>query len=112
MPSDSTGTVRSVRIHKVRGTFPTNSTRTPCVVSSGGAARPYFEVEVRPEARDRRVIGDAVGVVHEKADPEARSLASLLIAKGLNVVFVSRQLGHTKPATTLSIYVRPPLRAD
>ncbi len=30
--------------------------------------------------------------------------ASLLIAKGLNVVFASRQLGHTKPATTLSIY--------
>jgi len=29
MSSDSTGTVRSMRIHKVRGTFPTNMTRTP-----------------------------------------------------------------------------------
>jgi integrase len=30
--------------------------------------------------------------------------ASLLIAKGLNVVFVSRQLGHANPTVTLSTY--------
>jgi integrase len=30
--------------------------------------------------------------------------ASLLIAKGLNVVFVSHQLGHAKPTTTLTVY--------
>jgi len=42
MSSDSPGTVRSVRIHKVRGTFPTNLTHTLCVISSGGAARPYY----------------------------------------------------------------------
>jgi integrase len=30
--------------------------------------------------------------------------ASLLIASGLNVVFVSRQLGHAKPTTTLAVY--------
>ena len=28
----------------------------------------------------------------------------LLIAKGLDVVFVSRQLGHASPATTLGVY--------
>jgi len=32
------------------------------------------------------------------------TFASLLIAKGLNVVFVSRQLGHASPTTTLSTY--------
>lgn len=30
--------------------------------------------------------------------------ASMLIANGLNVVFVSRQLGHAKPTTTLAVY--------
>ena len=32
------------------------------------------------------------------------TFASLLIAKGLDVVFVSRQLGHASPATTLGVY--------
>jgi integrase len=30
--------------------------------------------------------------------------ASLLIAEGLDVVFVSRQLGHADPGVTLSVY--------
>jgi integrase len=30
--------------------------------------------------------------------------ASLLISNGLNVVFVSRQLGHTNPNITLGVY--------
>jgi integrase len=30
--------------------------------------------------------------------------ASLLIAQGLNVVFVSRQLGHASPSITLTVY--------
>ena len=32
------------------------------------------------------------------------TFTSLLIAKGLNVVFVSRQLGHASPTTTLGVY--------
>jgi integrase len=38
--------------------------------------------------------------------------ASLLIAKGLNVVFVSRQLGHANPNVTLSTYAHLFERAD
>jgi integrase len=38
--------------------------------------------------------------------------ASLLIAKGLNVVFVSRQLGHANPTVTLSTYAHPFEQAD
>jgi integrase len=30
--------------------------------------------------------------------------ASLLISRGLNVVYVSRQLGHAKPTVTLEVY--------
>ena len=32
------------------------------------------------------------------------AFASLLISRGLNVVFVSRQLGHANPTVTLSTY--------
>jgi integrase len=38
--------------------------------------------------------------------------ASLLIAKGLNVVFVSRQLGHASPAITLEVYAHLFEQAD
>jgi integrase len=38
--------------------------------------------------------------------------ASLLIANGLNVVFVSRQLGHANPTVTLSTYAHLFEQAD
>jgi integrase len=38
--------------------------------------------------------------------------ASLLIAKGLNVVFVSRQLGHSSPQITLRVYAHLFQEAD
>ena len=38
--------------------------------------------------------------------------ASLLIANGLNVVFVSRQLGHANPSITLDVYAHLFQRAD
>jgi integrase len=40
------------------------------------------------------------------------TFASLLIANGLNVVFVSRQLGHGNPAVTLSVYAHLFQQAD
>ena len=38
--------------------------------------------------------------------------ASLLISHGLNVVFVSRQLGHANPNITLRVYAHLYARAD
>ena len=38
--------------------------------------------------------------------------ASLLISSGLNVVYVSRQLGHANPAITLKIYAHLYAQAD
>jgi integrase len=38
--------------------------------------------------------------------------ASLLIANGLNVVFVSRQRGHANPNITLEVYAHLFARAD
>jgi integrase len=40
------------------------------------------------------------------------AFASLLIAKGLNVVFVSRELGHASPAITLEVYAHLFEQAD
>jgi integrase len=40
------------------------------------------------------------------------SFASLLIANGLNVVFVSRQLGHANPNITLEVYAHLFQHAD
>lgn len=36
----------------------------------------------------------------------------MLIANGLNIVFVSRQLGHANPSVTLSTYARLFQQAD
>ena len=53
-----------------------------------------------------RVIAALVqGTIAADYDGALRhSYASLLIAKGLDVVFVSRQLGHSSPAITLDVY--------
>jgi hypothetical protein len=63
---------------------------------------------------DYRKVGAAFRAAVKDAEITSRSrlslhslrhsFASLLIANGLNVVFVSRQLGHAKPTTTLAVY--------
>ena len=40
------------------------------------------------------------------------TFASMLIAQGANVVFVSQQLGHANPAITLSVYAHEFARAE
>jgi len=64
--------------------------------------------------RVHRVVGKAFRATVQRAAITAtgrlslhslrHGYASLLIAKGLNVVFVSRQLGHANPTVTLSTY--------
>ena len=48
--------------------------------------------------------GSAVKWSRSISNSLRHTFASLLIAKGLDVVFVSRQLGHASPATTLGVY--------
>jgi integrase len=43
-------------------------------------------------------------VVRAVVTEHTSETASLLIAKGLNVVLVSRQLGHSNPTVTLGTY--------
>ena len=60
----------------------------------------------------RRGLAAAITSAGIERDSEPRlrfhdlrhTYASLLIAQGLNIVFVSRQLGHSSPRFTLDIY--------
>ena len=71
---------------------------------------------------DYRDVGAAFRHAVKAAELRARSkltlhslrhgYASLLIANGLNVVFVSRQLGHANPSITLDVYAHLFQRAD
>jgi integrase len=59
-----------------------------------------------------RRVGLAGGTARLSLHSLRHGFASLLIAKGLNVVFVSRQLGHANPTVTLSTYAHLFERAD
>ena len=70
---------------------------------------------------DYRHVGEAFRVAVRRAGVRAdgrlslhslrHDYASLLIAEGLDVVFVSRQLGHGDPGVTLSVYAHLYARA-
>jgi integrase len=59
-----------------------------------------------------RRAGLAGGAARLSLHSLRHGFASLLIAKGLNVVYVSRQLGHANPTVTLSTYAHLFERAD
>ena len=71
---------------------------------------------------DYRTVGKGFRTAVKAAELEAlgkltlhslrHGYASLLIANGLNVVFVSRQLGHANPSITLEVYAHLYARAD
>lgn len=73
--------------------------------SAAGSAFNWRNVSSRgfDEAVKRAKLGegrDRKPVMHDCR----HTFASLLIAQGLDVVFISRQLGHSTPATTLGVY--------
>jgi integrase len=80
-------------------------------VFTNGAGRPL----------DYRKVGEAFRVAVRRAGVRGdgrlslhslrHGYASLLIAEGLDVVFVSRQLGHADPGVTLSVYAHLYARA-
>jgi Phage integrase family len=56
-------------------------------------------------AKERKQAkGDGLDVVPMRFHDLRDTFASLLIAQGSNVVFVSRQLGHSSPNVTLGVY--------
>ena len=75
-------------------------------VFCGTAGRPLHHRNVQRRGMDEAVDrakfngGQRAPTMHDLR----HTFASLLIAQGLDVVFVSRQLGHANPATTLRVY--------
>jgi integrase len=84
--------------------------------SHGGGTDPVFATATGRPMYYRNVTRRGLGAAMTKAglaregEPRLRfhdlrhSFASLLIAQGLNVVFISRQLGHASPSMTLDVY--------
>jgi integrase len=84
--------------------------------SHGGATDPVFATATGRPMYYRNVTRRGLAAALTKAglaregEPRLRfhdlrhTYASLLIAQGLNVVFISRQLGHASPSMTLDVY--------
>ena len=70
--------------------------------------RPIIATALFSGMRLMELLGNAKLDLNRDAKPVLHdcrhTFASLLIAQGLDVVFISRQLGHSTPATTLRVY--------
>lgn len=76
----------------------------------------------RGRGLDYRDVGDGFRQAVKRARLDARgsltlpslrhTFASLLIARRVDVVFISRRLGHANPTTTLEVYAHRHARAD
>ena len=89
---------RMLREHKLRSPF----SGPEHFVFSTGKGTPLYWRNVT-----RRGLGSALEraeLEHVRWHDLRHTFASLLIAEGLNVVFVSRQLGHASPDITLKVY--------
>jgi integrase len=79
-------------------------------------------LRTRSRGLDYRDVGEGFRQAVKRAGLQApgkltlhslrHGFASLLIANGLNVVYVSRQLGHANPSITLEVYAHLFDRAD
>jgi integrase len=100
--------VRILREHKERA-FAAGVARPEHFVFASLAGGPLHYRNVVRRGLDKAV--ETAGLA-EGGKPKLRwhdlrhTAASLLISEGLNVAFVSRQLGHADPSITLKVYAR------
>jgi integrase len=90
---------RILREHRLASSF--SGEGDPVFASASGSALDHRNASRRglEPAVKRAKIGRRV-TMHDLR----HTFASLLVAEGLNVVFVSRQLGHADPSITLKVY--------
>jgi integrase len=94
--------VAMLREHRLRSLH--SGQGDPVFSSADGSPFHYLRV-----GRALRTIADRAGL-NGDGRPKLRwhdlrhTAASLLVAEGLNVVYVSRQLGHANPSITLTVY--------
>lgn len=82
--------------------YPSSKDAPDCDVFSTGKGTPLYWRNVA-----RRGLGSALDrakLEHIRWHDLRHTFASLLVAEELNVVFVSRQLGHASPDITLRVY--------
>ena len=98
------------------------SLRERWLASRYKAPRDFVFCNTLGRGLDYRDVGDGFRQAVKRAGLQApgkltlhslrHGFASLLIANGLNVVYVSRQLGHANPSITLEVYAHLFDRAD
>ena len=97
--------------------------REQWLASSFKAPHHFVFANTQGRSLDYRHVGEAFRATLKHAGVSARGekvtlhslrhgFVSLLISHGLNVVFVSRQLGHANPNITLGTFAHPYARAD
>jgi integrase len=95
---------RTLKEHRLASAF--SSDDDPVFASLAGTPLGWRNVERR--GMDKAVESAGLDRVAGKRRPTLHDLrhtfASMLIAQGLDVVFVSRQLGHKDPTVTLRVY--------
>jgi integrase len=92
-----------LREHKVASAF--SALGDPVFASLSGRPVNYRNVTRRGFAAAVDKAGlDRPGEPRLRFHDLRHTFASLLIAEGLNIVYVSRQLGHATPAFTLNVY--------
>jgi integrase len=100
--------VRVLREHKARA-FAVGRARPDSYVFASQAGGPLHYRNVVRRGLDKAV---ATAGLDLDGKPKLRwhdlrhTAASLLVAEGLNVTYVSRQLGHADPSITLKVYAR------
>src|SRR5262249_55956129 len=72
--------------------------------TAGGPTHPDVLREGAFRPAVRRAELDRSGGPRLRLHDLRHTYASILVAQGANIAFVSRQLGHTSPATTLGVY--------
>src|SRR5262245_59180110 len=72
--------------------------------SADGSPLAYRSLSERFQATVKRAGLNGEGRPNLRWHDLRHTAASILIGEGLNVVYVSRQLGHADPAITLRVY--------
>jgi integrase len=91
---------RLLRAHKLAS--PYSGAADPVFASSAGTPHHYRNIGRR--GLEKAVERAAIPAPNPRFHDLRHTAASLLVAEGLNVVFVSRQLGHASPDITLRVY--------
>jgi integrase len=94
--------VGMLREHKLRSMH--SGPGDPVFCQADGSPLHYRSTVRALDAAAKRAKLNGEGIAKQRWHDLRHSAASLLISEGLNVVYVSRALGHANPSITLNVY--------